>query len=175
MNAASYVAIGISLLSLALGFANYQHARFAQVRESQTPLRNELRNSLHQFDHWRIEKILNQLRDRIPSQDVPGELHELAESIALRKGSFVAPTPQQLQTLVETFESTRQAVLKTQEPPTNDDVFREDYQAAQRTNLTEHFVELRRQIRCVVDGLDAIQTHALTRRKQIRQFKELNL
>lgn len=173
MNAA-YIAIAISLCSLTLGIANYQHARYAQVRESQTPLRNELRNNLHKFDYWRIEKILNQLDSRIPSSDVPDELYKLAESINLSKGSFVAPTPQQLQTLVETFKSTREAFLKTQEPPTNDEVFREDYQAAQRAKLSEHFVELRRQIRCIVDGLDAIQTHAMTRRKQIRQFKELN-
>lgn len=171
----SYVALLISLGSLTVSVVNYLHARYAEVRELQTPLRNELRNNLHRFDYWRIEKILNQLHDRIPSGDVPGELHKLAEFISLSKGSFVAPTPQQLQALVEAFEATRAAFLKTQAPPTNDhEVFNEDFQAAQRASLTDQFIALRCQLRCVVDGLDAIQTHPMTRRKQIRQFKELN-
>ncbi|WP_100458671.1 hypothetical protein [Mycobacteroides abscessus] len=171
---ASYAAILISLCSLILSFTNYWHRRYAQVRESQTPLRNELRNNLHQFDYWRIEKILNQLQSRIPSTDIPGELRKLSESIALNKGSFVAPTPQQLQTLVDTFESTRAAFEETGEPPASDEVFDDGYQAKQRAGLIEHFTTLRRQIRCIVNGLDAIQTRPMTRRKQISQFKALN-
>ena len=170
----SYMAILISLASLVLGIVNYQYTRYAQVREFQTPLRNKLRNNLHRLDHWRIEKILNQLQDRIPSANIEGELHTLSESIALTKGSFVAPTPQQLQTLVDTFESTRAAFNETRTPPTSDEVFGAAYQAKQRAKLIEHFTALRREIRCVVDGLGAIQTKAMTRRKQIKQFKALD-
>lgn len=170
----SYAAILISLGSLVLGIVNYQYARYAYVRDSQTPLRNELRNNLHRFDYWRIEKILNQLQDRIPSADVGDELRKLSESIALTKGSFVAPTPRQLQTLVDTFESARAAFDQTRTPPTSDAVFDDDYQATQRANLTSHFTDLRREIRCVVNGLDEIQTKPMTRRKQIKQFKALD-
>ncbi|WP_319449764.1 MULTISPECIES: hypothetical protein [unclassified Mycobacterium] len=170
----SYAAIVISLGSLALGIVNYQYARYAQVRELQAPLRNELRNNLHRFDYWRIGKILNQLRDRVPSGDIAGELHKLGESIALSKGSFVAPTPHQLQTLVDAFESARAALEKAGELPTKDEVFDEGYQAKQRGNLIEHLTVLRHEIRCVVEGLDMIQTKPLTRRKQIKQFKALD-
>lgn len=170
----TYAAILISLASLFLGIVNYQYTRYAQVRDLQTPLRNELRNNLHRFDYWRIEKILNQLQDRIPSADVEAELRKLSESIALTKGSFVAPTPQQLQTLVDTFESTCAAFNETRTPPTSDEVFDGGYQAKQRANLIEHFTVLRREIRCVVDGLDAIQTKPMTRRKQIKQFRALD-
>ena len=170
----SYAAILISLGSLVLGIVNYQYTRYAYVRDLQTPLRNELRNNLHRFDYWRIEKILNQLQDRIPAADVGDELRKLSESLALTKGSFVAPTPRQLQTLVDTFESARAAFDETRIPPTSDEVFDGGYQANQRENLTNHFTALRRDIRCVVSGLDAIQSKPMTRRKQIKQFKALD-
>lgn len=170
----SYTAILISLASLVLGIANYQYTHYAYVRDLQTPLRNELRNNLHRFDYWRIEKILHQLQDRIPSADVGDELRTLSESIALTKGSFVAPTPRQLQTLVDTFESARAAFDQTRTTPTSDVVFDASYQATQRANLANHFTALRREIQCVVGGLDAIQTRPMTRRKQIKQFKALD-
>ncbi len=115
MNIASSVAILISLGSVYVSYRAYQHAKYAPVREGQTPLRNKLRNELHEFDHYRIEKVLSQLQERIPSADIEGELRKLGESIALRKGSFVAPTPQQLQTLIDTIESTRAAYGETRQ------------------------------------------------------------
>ena len=174
MNIASSVAILISLGSLYVSYRAYQHAKYAPVREGQTPLRNELRNELHKFDYYRIGKLLNQLQERIPSADAEGELRKLGESIALRKGSFVAPTPQQLQTLIDTIESTRAAYDETRQPPKTDAAFGDGYQATQRKMLTERFTALRRQIRCVVGGLDAIQTKPMSPPKQIKQFKELD-
>ncbi len=173
MNIASSVAILISLGSLYVSYRAYQHAKYAPVREGQTPLRNELRNELHKFDYYRIEKVLNQLQERIPSADIDGELRNLGESIALRKGGFVAPTPLQLQNLINTIEATRTACYEARQPPKTDAVFEHGYQATQRKMLTEQFTALRHQIRCVVEGLDAIQAKPMSPAKQIKQFKAL--
>jgi hypothetical protein len=173
MNIASGVAMLISLGSLYVSYRAYQHAKYAPVREGQIPLWNELRNELHKFDYYRIEKVLNQLQERTPSADIDSELRNLGESIALRKGSFVAPTPQQLQALIDTIGTTRAACEESRQPPKTDAVFEDSYQATQRKILTEHFTTLRHQIRCIVEGLDAIQTKLMSPPKQIKQFKAL--
>jgi hypothetical protein len=81
--------------------------------------------------------------------------------------------PQQLQALVDTIE-TRAACDKTRQAPKTDAIFEHGYQATQRKMLEEHFTALRRRIRCVVGGLDAIQTKPMSPPKQIKQFKELD-
>lgn len=169
----SVTGLVISLISILITVRNYWWTRYAAVRENQANLRADLKNHLHPFDYWRIEKTLNQLRERPPSTDIEEDLRKLGEYISFHKDEFVAPTPQQLQTLADTIETTRRAYDATRQPPRDDRIFNAEYEASQRQELTRQFERLRGEMRCVVAGLNQIQKKVLSTRQQVRLFNEL--
>jgi hypothetical protein len=170
----SVTGLVISVISIVITVRNYWWTRYASVRENQARLRFELRERLHPFDHWRIEKTLNQLRERSPSTSIEEDLRDLRDYISFHKDEFVAPTPDQLQTLADTIETTRRTYDATRQPPADDRTFDAEFDANQRKELTKQFERLRGQVRCVVAGLNGIQKKVLSTRKQIGLFKALD-
>ncbi|MDQ1716499.1 MAG: hypothetical protein QOE89_452 [Pseudonocardiales bacterium] len=153
----SVIGLVISVVSIVITVRNYWWTRYASVRENQARLRFELKERLHPFDYWRIEKTLNQLRDRNPSTSIEEDLRNLRDHISFHKDEFVAPTPNQLQSLADTIETTRRAYDATRQPPTDDRIFDAEHEANQRKELIKQFERLRGEMRCVVAGLNEIQ------------------
>jgi hypothetical protein len=170
----SVIGLVISVVSIVITVRNYWWTRYASVRENQARLRFELKERLHPFDYWRIEKTLNQLRDRNPSTSIEEDLRNLRDHISFHKDEFVAPTPNQLQSLADTIETTRRAYDATRQPPTDDRIFDAEHEANQRKELIKQFERLRGEVRCVVAGLNEIQKKVLSTRKQIGLFKALD-
>lgn len=167
------VATTLSVIAIAFTARNYWWTRYAAVRENQAKLRADLKDRLHPFDFWRLEKTLNQLHSRSPSTSIEEDLRKLGEYISFHKDEFVAPTPDQLQILADTIETTRRMYDATRQPPTSDRVLDAAYEANEREELTKQFKRLRAEVRVVLLGLTQIQKKVLSTRQQIRLFKEL--
>lgn len=169
----SVVATILSLIAIVFTWRNYVWTRYGGVRENQARIRGDLKDLLHPFDYWRIEKTLNQLQSRDPSSSIEEDLRKLGEYISFHKDEFVAPTPNQLQSLADSIDTTRRMYDATRAVPTDDRVFDADYQRSQRRELAKQFERLRVEVRCVVSGLNTIQKEVLSTRRQINLFAQL--
>jgi hypothetical protein len=169
----SGVATTLSVIAIVFTWRNYVWTRYASVRENQARIRADLKDLLHPFDYWRIEKTLNQLQSRHPSISIQEDLRKLGDYVSFHKDEFVAPTPNQLQTLADSIETTRRMYDATRAVPTDDRVFDGDYQHNQRRELAKQFERLRAEVRCVVSGLNRIQREVLSTRRQIKLFARL--
>lgn len=168
------VATILSVIAIVFTWRNYVWTRYASVRENQAKLRGDLKDLLQPFDYWRIEKTLNQLETRPPSLNIEDDMLKVWEYLSYHKDEFVAPTPNQLQTLAATIETTRRMFKVFTGPPTDDRIFDEDYAKAQRQQLAKQFKRLRSDVRCVISGLNTIQKQVLSPRRQTKLFAALD-
>ncbi len=158
---------------LALSLRNYRHMRHAPVRDNQAKIRSNLRQTLRLTDYHLLEKTINQLESRLPSDHIRGELIGLREYLVLHKDEFIAPTPKQIDTLVGTVDATLADYDAATRSPTDDSVFTPDGDKASRQRLIEDFALLRKQVRCIVNGINEIDKNAFSVRRQTALFKEL--
>lgn len=158
---------------LALGLRNYRHMRHAPVRDKQAKVRSNLKQTLQLVDYHQLEKTINQLETRMPSPQIDDELRGLREYLLLHKDEFIAPTPDHLLALVETVDTTLADHDAARHLPIDDAILTPDGDAASRQRLQEDFALLRRQVRCIVDGINEIDKNAFSVRRQKDLFKML--
>ncbi|ORW60113.1 hypothetical protein AWC20_09230 [Mycobacterium parmense] len=93
------ISAAISLGALVLGLRNYLFTKYADVRKSQQQLRSELKDRLRPAKA-RLEKALNQLTSRMPSDSIVDCLRDLRSYLRLEGDAFLAPSPRQLESLI---------------------------------------------------------------------------
>lgn len=166
------ISAAISLGALVLGFRNYWFTKYADVRKSQQQLRSELKDRLRPAKA-RLEKALNQLTSRMPSDSIVDCLRDLRSYLRLEGDAFLAPSPRQLESLIDSIDAALEKWEEVRRPPTDDSVFRVDVEADMRAEVSDRLQRLQRQINCVLAGLRKIDKNALLTRQQVKLFEEL--
>ncbi|MCV7343792.1 hypothetical protein [Mycolicibacterium rhodesiae] len=158
---------------LTLSLRNYRHMKHAPVRDNQMKIRGNLRQTLLLTDYHHLEKALNQLESRLPSDRIKDELSSLREYLILRKDEFIAPTHEQISALVATIDTAISHYEAATGVPTDDSIFAPDGDKPARQQLKADLSLLRTQVRCIISGINEIDKNAFGIRRQIALFKEL--
>jgi hypothetical protein len=170
--------IAVSLViggsGLALSFRNYKWTQHAHVRDNQGKLRIGLYKTLKLMDFHHIEKALNQLGQRMPSNATRDEWWSLNQLILQDKDRYVAPSPQQLETLASSLKRAYDLYDELVHPADQPGLTLGDVPGEGRGQLADQLRLIRRQIQSVLDGINTIDQNALSVKKQRALFSDLD-
>lgn len=85
--------------------------------------------------------------------------------------SYLAPSPQQFESLIESIDAALQKREEVRQTPSDDSIFFDDVQADMRAEVGEKLQTIQRQITCILDGLREIDKKALRIRQQVKLFE----
>jgi hypothetical protein len=173
MTKSDYVTAIISSLALVVSVYAVWFSRREPVRDSQSKIRKALKDTLHSLDFYRLDKAISTLGNTIPSSRYKEELLGIKQYLEMSMNEFIAPTPKQLKAFVGTIDKTLADWDKATGTPQTDAILRADGDKPSRELLQRDFELLRRDIRCIVDGINKINKSALVVGGQKRVFKEL--
>lgn len=160
---------------LVLGVRNYLHLRQSKIRDNQWEIRKDLRSTLRIIDYHQLRHYADRLKDgSMPPTTIEEDLRQLHKYLVQHQDEFIAPTPQQLESLIAATEVVIDNYVATRQPPTNDDMFKEGFEAGQCKRLLDDLNVIRGLIKATVDGVTAIEKKPLSVKKQVAQFKALD-
>ncbi|BCO99317.1 hypothetical protein [Mycobacterium intracellulare] len=164
----------ISFGALVLGLRNYWFTKYADVRKSQYQLRSDLKDRLRP-QQARLAKALNQLASRMPSDSTRDSLRDLRDYLRREGDAYLAPSPQQIESLIDAIDAALEKWEEVRHPPTDDSIFLADVQADRRAEVSERLQKVQRQIGCILDGVREIDKKPLRTRQQVKLFRELEM
>ncbi|OBJ65817.1 hypothetical protein A5627_05730 [Mycobacterium colombiense] len=109
----------------------------------------------------------------MPSDSGREGLHDLRNYIRSERSAFLAPSPEQLEALVDSIDAALEKWEDVRHPPTDDSIFLADVQAANRAEVSERLAKVQRKISCTIDGIRLLDKKVLYVRQQVKLFRGL--
>lgn len=132
-----------------------------------------LKKALRLMDEHHLEKSLNQVRSRMPSQSGKEQLENLIELLRPHVNDYIAPTPAQIRAFLADIRAAVDEWDDILQPPGSDQIF-VDGDRDRRERLAARLEQVRSDTRCIVDGITQIEKKPFGTRKQQRLFSALD-
>ena len=92
----------------------------------------------------------------MPNDSTLDCLRDLRSYLRNEGSAYLAPSPQQLESLIDSIDAALEKWEKVRHPPTDDSIFLADVQADMRAEVSELLQKVQRQISCILNGVREI-------------------
>lgn len=148
------------------------HSKSAPYDERQAELRADLRRKINQ--QFRLVWAVEGLRHGLPGGSVEEDLSEFRDYLNRAMLHLVAPSPAQLEVLIESIDDALAKLAVAHHVPRNDTVFLTHVNEIKANVLRPWLVRALDNINVLLDGLVEVERQPMSVRKQIRVFRKLD-